>query len=71
MPVRCHPDEPWSTLYSGPFGGKHEVRKDRLLQEHEFLLYGHFDHDAKWANRAYTIDITKYLSWLKGQFVDR
>jgi hypothetical protein len=22
VPVRCHPDEPWSTLYSGRFGGK-------------------------------------------------
>jgi hypothetical protein len=21
VPVRCHPDEPWSTLYRGPFGG--------------------------------------------------
>ena len=49
VPVRCHPDEPWSTLYSGPFGGKHEVRQDRLLDDHEFLLYSHFDHDAKWA----------------------
>jgi len=66
VPVRCHPDEPWSTLYSGPFAGNHEVRKDRLLPDHKFILYGHFDHEAKWANRAYTIDITKYLEWARG-----
>jgi hypothetical protein len=67
VPVRCHPEEPWSTLYSGRFDGKLEVQKDRLAVDHDFLLYGHFDHDAKWANLAYTIDITKYLEWVRGK----
>ena len=71
VPVRCHPNEPWSTLSSGPFGGQHHVRQDRLPPGHKFIIYGHYDHEGKWANLAYTIDITKHLSWLKGHVPDQ
>src|SRR5882724_11897179 len=32
VPMRGHPDEPFSTLYSGPFAGKHDMQKDGMFK---------------------------------------
>ena len=68
VPVRCHSDEPFSRLYSGPWDGKREVERERMMVSHAYAICGSFEMDCQWAHRVYSIDLTKYLDWAKKTF---
>jgi len=68
VPVRCHEDEPFSTLYSGPWNGKNEIERERVVVSHGYAYCGAFERDPFWAYRVYSIDLTKYLDWAKRHF---
>jgi len=66
VPARCHPESPFSTLYSGPCAGRNEMLRDRIHADHKYIFCGTFDEEAVWADRVYTFDVTKYLTWVQG-----
>jgi hypothetical protein len=63
VPVSCHPDEPPSTLYAGPWDGK--PPSFRTKPERTYVLCGSFDPDARYCEMVYAFDVRRYLEWFK------
>jgi hypothetical protein len=65
FPLRGHPDEPWSTLYSGPWNGKpFEVLPPK--GHTEYATCGSFSPQTKYAEMVYAFVPKSYTAWLTG-----
>jgi hypothetical protein len=61
-PVRCHPDEPLSTLYGGPWDGK-DVQVERVGPGETVALRGTFSAAELNCELVYALNLDKYLRW--------
>lgn len=68
VPVRCHPDSPYSTLYSGPClfranGGIDFDLYGDLDPGIDIGICGSFQPDDNWVDFAWVFNLAKYRKW--------
>jgi hypothetical protein len=64
LPVSCHPDEPPSTLYSGPWDGR-TVNIAGGPSNGPTFVCGSFDLQNAYAELVWAFNLNKYTAWRK------
>ena len=70
LPVRCHPEEPWSTLYSGPtarYGPHTPFEVLHGTWRGDVLICGCFRPNENYAEYCWAFSLDKYRAWYQHQ----